>query len=104
LEQRGPVNYRLDLPKDAKIHSVFHVSLLEPADPRTPIQKDFHYQVEEETEWEVEKIIQRRGNGRRDEYLVKWLGYPDSENTWEPVTNLTNCRALLDQFQRKSRN
>jgi hypothetical protein len=37
LAQKGLVNYLLDLLRDAKIHLVFHVSLLEPADPRTPI-------------------------------------------------------------------
>jgi hypothetical protein len=56
--QKGLVNYLLDLPKDAKIHLVFHMSLLEPADPRTPIQQEFHYQVEEDNEFKVEKIKQ----------------------------------------------
>ena len=102
-EQRGPVNYRLDLPKDAKVHPVFHVSLLEPADPRTPVQNAFHYQVEEETEWEVERIVQHRKTADGNEYLVKWLGYPDSENTWEPEANLMNCRQRLAQYRRKTR-
>jgi hypothetical protein len=31
--------------------------LLEPADPRTPIQQDFYYQADGQDEWEVEKII-----------------------------------------------
>ena len=37
IEERGPVNYKLDLPKDSKRYPVFHVSLLEPADPNTPL-------------------------------------------------------------------
>jgi hypothetical protein len=98
--RKGPVSYLLDLPKDAKIHPVFHASLLEPADPETPLQYNFHYEQEEENEFEVEKIIQHRGKGNGREYLVKWLGYPDSENTWEPTTHLTNCRQLLRQYLR----
>ena len=86
-EVRGPVNYKLQLPNDAKIHPVFHISLLEPADPETPLQTTFHFQTEEEDEFEVEKILEQRGQ----RYLVKWKGYPHSENTWEPRQNLRNC-------------
>ncbi|XP_020832246.1 histone-lysine N-methyltransferase SUV39H1 isoform X2 [Phascolarctos cinereus] len=32
-------------------------------------------------------------------YLVKWRGYPDSENTWEPRRNL-RCAGILKQFHR----
>ena len=34
---KGPVNYELDLPKDAKVFPVFYISLLESIDPSTPI-------------------------------------------------------------------
>ncbi len=34
---KGPINYELDLPKDAKVFLIFHVSLLELVDPSTPI-------------------------------------------------------------------
>ena len=87
-EVKGAVNYKLNLPADAKIHPVFHVSLLEPADPNTPVQNAFHFEVEEETEYEVEKILDQQGQS----YLIKWKGYDHTENTWEPVRNLkTDC-------------
>ncbi len=102
-KQISPVNFRLKLPKDARVHPVFHISLLEPADAKTPAQKDFHYQADGNDEWEVEKIIQQRKRGPQYEYLVKWLGYPDSESTWEPTTNLKNCQELLRAFRGSQR-
>jgi len=103
--QRGPVNYTLELPPDAKVHPTFHVSLLEPADPETPLQKTFRYQTEEETEFEVERIVSHDDSQREDfqsprMYLVKWKGYPETENTWEPETNLTSCQQLVVQYHR----
>jgi transposase InsO family protein len=100
-KQNGPVTYTLELPPDAKIHPRFHVSLLEPADPETPLQRTFRYETEEDNVFEVERIIRQRGNNHKKEFLVKWLGYDDSENTWEPETNLTNCRQLLAQYRQK---
>ena len=95
LEARGPQNYRLQLPEDAHIHPVFHISLLEPADPDIPLQTIFHFQPEEQQEWEVEKILESGGPNR---YLIKWKGYPKSESTWEPLENLVNCRKKLFEF------
>ncbi|VDP08580.1 unnamed protein product [Heligmosomoides polygyrus] len=32
-------------------------------------------------------------------YLVKWLGYPDGDNTWEPEENLVDCTELLSIYK-----
>ena len=97
--QRGAVSYELKLPQDAKVHPVFHISLLEPADPSTPIQETFHYESQEENEFEVEKILEQQGQ----RYLVKRKEYPTSENTWEPLKNLENCQQLLKDFRREQK-
>ena len=96
-EKIRPVNVRLRLPRDARVHPNFHISMIEPADQSTPLQETFHHQPEEEQEFEVEQILARKGQ----QYLVKWKGYPDSENTWEPLKNLANCQLLLRQFRQE---
>ncbi len=61
------VNYELDLPKDARVFLVFHISLLKSADPNTPIQETFHYHPQKENRFEVERILEEKSQ----RYLVK---------------------------------
>jgi hypothetical protein len=82
------VNYRLELPTQWSIHPVFHVDLLTPYH-ETPMH-GANYQrpppdlVEGEEEYEVETVLASRrfGRGKKLQYLVKWKGYPDSDNQW----------------------
>ncbi len=37
IRNKGPVNYKLQLLPDAKIHLVFYISILELVDPNTPL-------------------------------------------------------------------
>ncbi len=36
-------------------------------------------------------------------YYVKWKGYSTSENTWEPLRNLTGCSKLIKKFHKKEK-
>ena len=60
-EKTGPVNVRLRLPRDAWVHPNFHISMIKLADQSTPLQETFHYQPEEEQEFEAEQILKRKG-------------------------------------------
>jgi hypothetical protein len=41
-------------------------------------------------EYEVEKILdmKQKGQGCKMHYLIKWKGYPTSDNSWEPEENV----------------
>ncbi|KAK3913153.1 Heterochromatin protein 1 [Frankliniella fusca] len=58
--------------------------------------------IESEDEFVVERIVSRRYNIRKKayEYLLKWEGYADDQNTWEPAENLADCKHLLENFER----
>ena len=46
--------------------------------------------------YSVEKILDKRiRKGGRAEYLIKWLNYPESENTWEPENNLNISKQTM---------
>jgi hypothetical protein len=66
-EVKESVNYELDLLKDARVFLVFHISLLESADPSTPIQETFHYKSQKKNRFEVEEILKKNDQ----QYLVK---------------------------------
>ena len=53
----------------------------------------------------MEKILDERTNGRdkRKQYLVKWVGWPDSHNTWEDEENLRNAPDLVVQYENEKK-
>jgi Chromo (CHRromatin Organisation MOdifier) domain len=100
----SPTAYKLDLPAAMRIHPVFHVSLLKPyqasneflrpTPPPAVILPDT-----EHAEYEVETILDKRILRNRPQYLVKWLGYPLHDATWEPLDHLKNAREKVQEFE-----
>ncbi|KAL6794326.1 hypothetical protein J3E68DRAFT_406474 [Trichoderma sp. SZMC 28012] len=55
-------------------------------------------------EWEVEKIVDSRIEEETLEHYfrVKWKGFSDKDNTWEPKKNLANCKGLVEAYEKKA--
>ncbi|XP_016982629.1 chromo domain-containing protein cec-1-like [Drosophila rhopaloa] len=47
----------------------------------------------------VEKICGKRFRRGRPQVLVKWFGFPEKDNTWEPLEELGSCAVLLADFE-----
>jgi hypothetical protein len=57
--------------------------------------------INQEEEYEVEAIITHRKHGRWNQYLIKWKGYPTSDNLWKPKSNLKHAGKLLASFKQQ---
>ena len=100
----SPVTYRLMLPLLMKIHPVFHVDLLmwyRETEAHGPnYEKPPPDIIDGEPEWEVEKIINSwlHGLHKRLQFLVRWKGFPPSEDSWVPELDLS-CYDIAHPFE-----
>ncbi len=103
-EKLGPVTYRLKLPKTWKIHPTFHAILLSPYRETEVHGPNFKQPspdlIEGEYEYEVERILKHRKQGRTTAYLIRWKGYQPHDDSWELERNLTNAADLLSQYKK----
>lgn len=53
---------------------------------------------EEEENFEIEAILGDELIDGVVHYHVKWLGFGQEDNTWEPIENLASCQDLIDRY------
>jgi len=102
----SPVALQLDLPVSWNIHPVFHNNLLTPYIKTNAHSPNFTGPppdlINGEAEYEVEAIRSHChfGKNKKLQYLLKWKGYPEADNTWESEDQL-NAPDLLKQYNRR---
>ncbi|KAL0386331.1 UNVERIFIED_CONTAM: hypothetical protein Sradi_3027400 [Sesamum radiatum] len=101
LRRIGVVAYELELPQAARIHPIFHVSLLKPChgSPRDQICSLPALPLGLESPATPAQILARRivpsALGPRREVLIPWEDHDASEATWEPLDDFVD-KVLLD--------
>ena len=98
----SPNAVELKLPPSFKIDAPINVSRLRPYKPPTiPGQQTTPQppiEVEGEPEYVVEEILDSQLHRNKLEFLVKWEGYTDENNSWEPEDNCKNSQAAIHNF------
>jgi Chromo (CHRromatin Organisation MOdifier) domain len=76
--------------------SIYHVSAMKPFVHDPAITNPLDVTRRDHMEYFVEEILSPCGPHQRSkiEFLVKWLNYPECENSWEPYANLRDVDKL----------
>ena len=98
----SPLTYKLSLPPTWNVHPVFHIDLLT-LYRETPFHGENYWHppvelVQGIEEYKVEAVLDMRhyGRKRKRQYLVKWKGYPDSNNEWVDHVDMNAPEAIQE--------
>ncbi|GAA5823663.1 hypothetical protein JCM10212_007090 [Sporobolomyces blumeae] len=65
---------------------------------RSKQKKQASPEVDEDTEYVIEKIKAHKRRGTSLKYEIKWQGYDEEANTWEPEAGVKDCKEVLEEY------
>ncbi len=95
IKHAGNHAYKLQLPKGMRIHHVVHTTLLKPYNGNVQDEID---DEQEDLFYNVDYIVASKRFGRKIKYRVRWEGYEQQDDTWEPIENLRNSTDAVKEF------
>jgi hypothetical protein len=109
IEHPSANTYRLELPPElSRLHPVFNASVLKPFKDdggrfpdRPRINRPPAVVKGEKEKYELEEIRDYRVSRGVGQYLVKWLGYADSESSWRPIAEV-RAPELVERYLRNN--
>ena len=102
----SPAIYKLSLPSTWNIHLVFHIDLLTPYRETPFHRRNYEHPppdlIANQEEYEIKKVLDAHHYGRKKtrQYLVKWKGYPDSDDEWVSQKDMSADEAIQEYEER----
>ena len=97
-------SYQLKLPLQWRIHDVFHATLLTPYKETTlngqSYQEPAPDLIDGQPEWEVESILKVRRRRNQLQFLVRWKGFSEAHDSWEPAKDI-HVDELMKEFYKR---
>jgi len=59
-------------------------------------------QISDQKSFRVDSIIKHRGRGKNAQYLVKWSGQPNSQNSWVKTADFDDLSLIRSYWERKA--
>ncbi len=92
--------YKLELLKQyRRLYKTFHISLFKLYMRRVGEESSGLVFFNKDDRYQVENIRKERVLKDKTQFLIKWVNYPEYQNTWEPPEYLEEYDKLLEEFR-----
>lgn len=98
----NPNAYRLEMPSTHNsIHDVFNITNLRKyhtSDLNPSLPGPLPDIIDDNEEYEIEKILDERTHYKKLQYLCQWKGYPPEQAQWVMATDMDNAKQLVTDW------